>query len=221
MWPADQMTRTAQPGPGKPDTDDPTVAAVRNWLTDYICRPHESIGRGGAVCPFVSPSLRAGSLEILLRPVGPAPSPSTVTELLRRSLDEFDRIEWRGSNPALRCLLVVLPDLSDARCHLLDQAHQEVKPIAVRRGMMLGQFHPSCAEPAARNPDFPVSRAPVPLVAIRAMALHDILFLRDRADWFQEYRRHFGSHYTPGRKAIEPLFVDLYQQAVAEYGAAT
>jgi hypothetical protein len=224
MPPADQLTTTEQltattaaPAAVR-DSGERAVAAVKTWLADYLCRPHPAIGRTGPVCPFVPPSLRAGSVEIRLRPAGPAPTQATVTGLLRGSLDEFGSTRWRGSNPALRCLLVLLPDLPDAQCHLLDRAHQEVKPIAVRRGLMLGQFHPGCAEPAARNPGFPVSRAPVPLVAVRAMALHDILFLHHHPDWFAEYRRRFGAHYTPGRTAIEPLFAELFQRAVTDHG---
>ena len=197
---------------------DVTEAIIRDWLNEYICRPHEHIGRTGAVCPFVTASLRAGSLEIRIRTLGSAASVATIAELLRHTLDEFDLIEWKGSNLALRSLLVAMPDLAPSQGHLLDDAHRAIKPGAVRRGLMIGQFHPLCQEPAARNPGFPVNRSPVPLVAIRPMALHDILFLAERKEWFAEYHRRFGSHFRPGRDAIEPLFVELFQNARAEYG---
>ncbi len=35
-------------------------------------------------------------------------------------------------------------------------------------------------------------RAPVPVLAIRAIALHDIFFLSDRPHWFRNYRENFG-----------------------------
>ncbi|MFE4371729.1 polyprenyl synthetase family protein [Streptomyces sp. NPDC056835] len=194
------------------------LAAVRDWLNAYITRPHELIGRTGAVCPFVSPSLRAGSLEIRTHTVGPSPSVDGITDLLSRALDEFDLIAWAGSNPTLRSLLVILPDLAPDQGSLLDDAHRAVKPEAVRRGVMIGQFHPSCPEPAARNRDFPVNRSPVPLVAIRAMALHDILFLKDKKEFFEEYHRRFGGYYSPGRDAIDPHFVELFHAACAAYG---
>ncbi|HKS45790.1 MAG TPA: hypothetical protein VJT49_11895 [Amycolatopsis sp.] len=212
------MNRTAHSSSEVLPSYDIAVAVVQDWLTDYISRPNNSIGRTGPVCPFVSPSRRAGSLEIVVRPVGPDPDLAHVTDLLWAGLDEFHHVEWKGSNPALRSLIVVLPDLDEAACQLLDDAHHAVKPIAVRRGMMLGQFHPRCAEPATRNADFPVSRSPVPLVAIRSMALHDVLFLHQQQGWFAEYRRLFGSHYERGKKAIEPLFAELFHKACAEYG---
>ncbi|MGO4422546.1 DUF6875 domain-containing protein, partial [Streptomyces sp. MCAF7] len=202
----------------QPDTAGTTKALIHDWLNGYIAQPNGRLGRGGAVCPFVAPSLRAGSLEIRVRTVGSAPVAGTVIDMVRHALDEFELIEWEGSNPALRSLLVAMPDLAPTECHLLDEAHRAVKSAAVRRGMMIGQFHPLCEEPAARNPGLPVNRSPVPLVAIRPMALHDVLFLKDRKEWFEEYHRRFGSHYKPSRDAIEPLFVELFQRACAEHG---
>ncbi|NMN96164.1 DUF6875 domain-containing protein [Antrihabitans stalactiti] len=194
------------------------MTTVRDWLADYICRPNVSIGRTGPVCPFVPPAQRAGSLEITIKSAGSAPDKADVTDLVLAALDEFDEIEWNGSNPALRCLVLVIPDLAPTAYGLLDEAHRAVKSIAVRRGMMLGQFHPSCTEPAVRNPDFQVSRAPIPLVAIRHMALHDILFLHEQRDWFEEYRRLFGSYHLHGSEGIDQLFAERYREACAEFG---
>jgi hypothetical protein len=214
------MSTTAHAGSDAPTSPGATEAVVHSWLRDYVSRPNELIGRSGAVCPFVLPSLRAGSLEVRVRPVGPAPSTASISAMLRHALEEFELIEWTGSNLSLRSLLVVMPDLPSDKCQLLDDAHAEVKPVAVHRGMMLGQFHPLCQEPAARNPEFPVSRSPVPLVAFRPMALHDILFLTDEKEWFDEYHRRFGGHFGPRRDALDPLFVELFEKACARHGIA-
>jgi hypothetical protein len=39
-----------------------------------------------------------------------------------------------------------------------DESYGALKDAAVGAGLMIGQFHPACAEPAARNPAFPVHR---------------------------------------------------------------
>ncbi|MGW1071759.1 DUF6875 domain-containing protein [Streptomyces sp. NPDC002537] len=195
-----------------------TEAKIDDWLSDYITQPHDRLGRGGAVCPFVLPSQRAGSLEIRVCAAGPDPSVASIAKTILEGLDTYDLIDWKGANPALRSLLVALPDLEPSECRLLDDAHREVKPTAVHRGMMIGQFHPLCEEPAIRNPGFPVSRSPVPLVAIRPMALHDILFLNNQKEWFLEYRRRFGGYYKPGRDSMEPLFTELFQRACTAHG---
>lgn len=215
------MNTTTPSSHGVLPSYDSVVGTVQDWLTDYVCRPNNLIGRTGAVCPFVSSSRRAGSLEIEVWPVGANPDLGRVAGLVCDGLERFHQIDWRGSNPGLHSLIMVLPDLDEASTSLLDGAHHAVKPLAVRRGMMLGQFHPNCAEPAARNAEFPVSRSPVPLVAIRRMALHDVLFLHDREDWFAEYRRRFGNNYAPGREPVEPLLTDLFHKACAEYGVST
>lgn len=197
-----------------------TLATVDRWLRDYVTQPHPALGRNGPVCPFVAPALRADSIEARVRLIGPSPNVPLIVEIIRCALDEFDVIPWRGNNPSLRSLLVLIPDMPADRLHFLDLAHATVKPEAVRRGMMLGQFHAECQERAARNPNFPVSRSPVPLVAFRPMALHDVLFLRNEREWFEEYRRRFGDRYGPRRTGVEPLFVKLFEQACAEYGLA-
>lgn len=200
---------------------DTSLDLTDDWLRDYICRPHPRVGRSGPVCPFVGPARRAGSLELRVRLLGPTPTKALMTETLRCALDEFGAIGWRtGSNPMLHSLVVVMPDLPEDRYGLLDEAHAVVKNEAVARGMMIGQFHPRCEEPAARNREFPVSRSPVPLVAIRRMALHDVLFLHERADWFDCYAKRFGHKLRGSRASVDPLFVELFEAALDRHAPA-
>lgn len=77
---------------------------------------------------------------------------------------------------------------------------------------MLGQFHSRCEQGAARNPGFRVSRSPLPMLALRWMALHDVLFLHDDPHRFTTYEDRFGTVYRSGR-TVDPLFTRLYQQA--------
>lgn len=195
-----------------------TMSVVDDWLSSYVTRPHDEIGRTGPICPFVEPSRRAGSLETSVRLVGSTPSVALLAEIVRCGLDEFHTISWKTSNPHLRALLVVLPDLPARGLELLDEAHAQVKPESVARGMMIGQFHQNCTEKAARNPGFDVSRSPVPLVAIRLMAMHDVLFLANRRDWFEEYVNRFGAKFRKSPRGIDPLLYKLYREACDEYG---
>jgi hypothetical protein len=194
------------------------VEAVNSWLRDYVSQPHGELGRTGPVCPFVEPSQRANSLEIRVRLVGPAPSTTLLVEALRCALDEFDDVSWRGSNQMLRALVLAFPDLPDDRFALLDEAHTQIKSETMLRGLMIGQFHDRCDERAARNPEFRVSRSPVPVVAIRRMAIHDVLFLRDRQDWFEEYVTRFGERYRTEGTGLDPQFVEMFHKARADFG---
>ncbi|WP_051838204.1 DUF6875 domain-containing protein [Streptomyces sp. NRRL WC-3742] len=194
------------------------LEAVDGWLSDYICRPHEELGRPGPVCPFVEPAQRAGALEVRVRLVGPTPSQTLLNEIVRCGLDEFSEVDWKSGNPNLRSLLLVLPDLPPEHLHLLDEAHAALKHESVRRGLMIGQFHERCTEKAARNPLFEVSWAPVPTVAVRSMAIHDVLFLSNRRDWFEEYARRFGPRYRTSANGVDPLLAEMYERACARHG---
>ncbi len=136
---------------------------------------------------------------------GPTPSQTLIDEIVRCGLDEFSEVDWRAGNPNLRSLLLVLPDLPAEHLHLLDAAHAALKPESVRRGLMIAQFHEKCREKAARNPRFEVSYAPVPMMAVRSMAIHDVLFLADRREWFEEYASRFGARYRASGHGHRPV----------------
>lgn len=205
------MTRTAPPV----ETDHQETA--RRWLTGYLAQPHPSVGRDGAVCPFVEPALQAGSVEIRVREVPDQPTEADLVAAIDRAVADFRELDFTGRNPTLHALVVVLPDIPDDRLELLDRAQADRKTPLAAAGLMLGQFHPRCPEPAARNRDFLVGRAPVPMIALRHMAFHDVLFLHERPDWFEAYARRFGSRYRVGL-AADPMFVALFYRSARAHG---
>ncbi|MCP3753688.1 DUF6875 domain-containing protein [Streptomyces sp. TBY4] len=190
---------------------------VHTWLTEYISQPDARIGRPGAVCPFVAPSQKAGALHQRICPTGSDPSPLLVAEQVRRAFDEFHAITWPTTNSQLWCLLLVFSDLPAHRLRTLDEAHALMKPESVDRGFMIGQFHDSCTVPAVRNAEFQVSRAPVPVIAVRLMAVHDVLFLHERKQWFQAYLSRFADHYRVPER-LDPFLYDTYATACANHG---
>ncbi|WP_374105611.1 DUF6875 domain-containing protein, partial [Streptomyces sp. McG3] len=191
----------------------PVVEAVEEavgWFEAYLCRPHEGVGRPGAVCPFMVPALRADGVRVHVFPGGAGldgllSAVDAMVEVLRSD-------GWPTSNRALHAVVAVLPDLPQADEELLDQVQEKVRTPLAREGMMLGQFHSRCEQGAARNPGFPVSRSPLPMLALRWMALHDVLFVHDDPDRFAAYEERFGAVYRSGR-TVDPLFARLYQQA--------
>ncbi|CAL9348923.1 hypothetical protein C1708_30750 [Streptomyces sp. DH-12] len=196
------------------------VETVEEWLTGYISAGHPEIGRTGPICPFVAPSRKNRTMEIRLRLAGHAPTLELIEEIARSSLREYELTTWQGRNPMLRAMVVALPDLRSEDTGLLDQAHARVKDAFVAQGLMIGQFHENCEVTAARNPRFAVSKAPLPLFAIRAIALHDVFFLSERPHWFQQYRQRFGKFFGPGSTVMDPLLVERYQKAEQAYGGS-
>jgi Domain of unknown function (DUF6875) len=193
---------------------------VLGWLRDYICKPAEQLGRAGPVCPFVPTALNANTIRLSFHYEIDAHDRAVVERLIVAELREFKRT---STPPALsgrspESLLVVLPDADEAGWAQIDESYeQRLKDFAVGEGLMLGQFHPACAEGAVRNPVFPVSRSPVALLAIRHMALHDALFLHGKRQWFEVYDARFPEHFSRG-KMRDPLMCDLYENARRRYG---
>jgi hypothetical protein len=64
----------------------------------------------------------------------------------------------------------------------------------VSRGLMLGEFHPKSDVGSVHNPDFPVMRSPSPMFAVRALSVHDLLFL-DRDEFAAADRIRYLEHY--------------------------
>jgi heptaprenyl diphosphate synthase len=189
---------------------------LTDWLSDYVMQPHPRLGRDGAVCPFAKPSADAGVMEFHSTPWHPGDGLDAMKRIAEQALELFESLPWRSANPNLRSLVVAITDLPRTQWHLVDEAHKTVKHRAVTVGLMLGQFHPECRMPSVHNPDFPVNRSPVPLLAVRRMSLHDILFLGDRRSWFHAYQSRFGHLYARHR-VHEPHLTAAYTTAQRRY----
>ncbi len=188
---------------------DATVAdQLSQWLTDYIGRPHDDLGRPGAICPFVEPALRAGGVVVRTAAWEPAYGADELARIIEDAVATFESTEWVVSEPNRQAVVVALPTMPEHQWPLVDEIHRRVKRQIVEAGLMLGQFHPECCAPAVRNKTFPVDRAPVPVFVVRRMAVHDILFLADDPHWFRSYRSRFGDLYDSGRVRDSKLLAD-------------
>jgi hypothetical protein len=194
------------------------AVSVRRWLEQFIMRPHPDLGRKGPICPFVEPALRQGAVSVVTCLVGPRPEVGSLAELVAAHARRFDQRPWPPSAPeGLRALVLLFPELRGQQARLVDRAHAVVKDEVVRRGLMVGQFHPRCDEPAARNERFFPMRSPVPLLVLRRLALHDILFLHQDPGWFSSYAAFFGAAYRRP-SLIDPEYVRLFDKAAAAFG---
>lgn len=195
---------------------DQIVSALERlnyWLDDYVTQQNKLLGRSGAICPFVAPSHKNNALEIRIRLTGDNPTFELLHEIAINALSEFRLTNWKGRNPMLHALIVVLPDLDVEKALLLDDVHAAVKDEFVEQGIMVGQFHPKCTVTSARNDDFEVSRAPVPALAIRNLAIHDIFFLGEKEAWFRKYQSAFGKYYEKESTGIDPTLIEHFSAA--------
>ncbi|MFD3919032.1 DUF6875 domain-containing protein [Streptomyces sp. NPDC058595] len=188
------------------------LEAGRRWIEEFITRPHEGTNREGAVCPFVEPATKARTFLLREWEVDPEIDTEGLVQVVRRMAETFETIRWEGRNRTLHTLVLVLSGLPERRFRLLDEAHRLVKPELVDRELMAAQFHPHCDERAARNPEFQVARAPVPMLAMRRMAFHDVLFLDSDPEWFAAYEKRYGTRHERG-SVVDPLFAETFAAA--------
>ncbi|MFE9458878.1 tryptophan 2,3-dioxygenase [Streptomyces californicus] len=191
-------------------SEDQRVA--EEWMREYLTGEHEDLGRGGAVCPFVGPAREVGAIRMESLRAEPSDGTDELVESLRDRMRHFRGLPVPEGKESLAALVVLIQDLPRHRWRLLDRAQHLLKREAVREGLMVGQFHPDCPEPAHWNPSFAVSRSPLPLVAIRHMAFHDILFLHADPVLFAGYQKRFGIRYEDGGK-VPQEFRTLYERA--------
>ena len=99
-----------------------------------------------------------------------------------------------GKEAQYKTILVLFPDLEPSQSPgIIDTIQSTLKPEFIPKGLMIGQFYPSCEEPALWNHDFRPLRSPVPLLAIRHMVPTDFPFLKKDAGWLAAFLQQFGS----------------------------
>ena len=93
--------------------------------------------------------------------------------------------------------------------------HANIKSACVHDGLMVTQCHARCDGRSVHNPALKVFTSPFPLIAMRHMALHDILFLQDNESWFAAYDLRFGARFREPEKLedFERPMLDFYRKA--------
>lgn len=188
----------------QPDSTAPSgLLEVLTWVNEYLASSHPHLGRSGAVCPYVKPALRAGTLylaEVRLGVVSVAAVDACVAA--------YGRAFANLSGGHAKALVVSFPMVAVADApELLGGLLDRLKPQFVSEGLMLGPVYPGNPLPGAHNPAFHAMSGPLPLVAIRHLMESDLPFLsrssdppERRADYIDAYLRHLGPRLSERRR---------------------
>ena len=108
---------------------------------------------------------------LLLAPIA-SDDAAEVDGIVLGLLEKFSSTEpTRGADAAFRSIVAVFHRLNpETDAAFIVATHTRLKPAFLDRGLMLGEFYPTCPKPGLRNPDFRPLRSPVPLLVIRQMA---------------------------------------------------
>ena len=184
---------------------DPRMLKIANeliaWAKDFLTTENTQVKRpynsNQTVCPFVRESLEKSFFYQAFHPnIGP--DVRCIESIMLGYIDEFQRLAPFDANLKFKkSLLVIFPDLPENQVNVLDLVHENIKGKFVTAGFMIGQFHARCEVAGIHNPAFRPSRAPYPLLAIRNMEVHDIVFLSDwkHMEWFAEYNARYGERF--------------------------
>lgn len=155
-----------------------TFEAGLRWIQRFIMQPHPDLGRKGAVCPFAKPSHDNQALLFSAFDARSLPFDLYIAALMRLPY-LFHRVSKERPEQSELLSLAVFPIglPHDAYYKFIDCAHVILKPFYMECGLMIGEFHPTSTVRGAHSATFRPMRADMPLFVIRAMALHDALFI--------------------------------------------
>ena len=175
---------------------------IMEWANTYLAADNEHIKRpkgSQAVCPFVRSSIDNNTFLFAFHPEVNGQSEEHLEKLMLSYIETFKKTgPFKAGDTYKKTLLVVFPNISNEESYILDVVHKMIKNTFVENDLMIGQFHPNCDDRGVYNRRFKVSVAPYCLYSIRQMALHDILFLRDKKEWFVIYNAKFGHKFKNG-----------------------
>lgn len=166
-----------------------SLEQVVSWAQEYLIRPHPLLGRDGPVCPYAQASLEKRLFLLAVCP-GADLDPEQVARTVMQYRDWFLELEPRtGAESFFKTILILFPDLPLGDVPILIDATQEdLKREYVRKGLMIGEFHPLPPQKAGLwNPDFRPLKAPVPMLVIRHMVPTDFPFLKDEKGFMEAY----------------------------------
>lgn len=174
------------------------LVEVKEWVQNFLAKPHPDLGRRGAVCPFVPQSLKSNSIRIAVIRAKNL-QPQQIEDIVKDYRDKFLEMEPRDREAAInKAFLLIFPDISlEDAATLIDGVQQKLKPFFVDEGLMIGEFHKRTETRGLHNQNFYPLRSPVPLLAIRFMVESDLPFLVNadnlhlRIRYLEAYLRHF------------------------------
>lgn len=207
------------------NADIPLAFETLAWIQAFLVDPNPSMkrshdGTGESICPFAKPVLSENALYMVFHHEVNGKSAELIESIVLSYREPFKK-----STPFLqrdrlkKALLVIFPEIPPDETNVLDVVQSNIKSQFVHDGLMVAQCHARCDGRSVHNPALKVYTSPHPLMAIRHMALHDILFLGENESWFASYDQRFGTSFKEPEKLedYEKPLIDIYRRAKARF----
>ena len=170
------------------------LRAVADWITTFLVRPHEDLGRAGPVCPFVPGSLERSTLWLAPERIG-SRTVADIVDLVRSYQSLFLGTQpTDGDGVIYKSIVLVFTDLSADRAREFfdDVLHDLAVPSYVERGFVMGGFYEGNEGTAIYNSSFHPFTSPVPLLLIRQAVISDWMFFLDDDAWLTRWVQRYG-----------------------------
>lgn len=184
-----------QGSPGAiPQGDMVYLKQTVQWMREFIMTNNPNIGRSGAVCPYVHPSIVQGMCFLS---VCHLQEPLVIEEITQKVLlyrDSFLMLPTPAkAETHLKTMMIILPEIPADRAEaVMEPLHAWLKTELLKYKLMIGQFYPTCRVPASRNPHFFPLQSPYPMFVIRQLIESDWRFLSGNPQWERVYQDHFA-----------------------------
>ncbi len=161
------------------------------WTATFPLQRVKKQHRFEAICPFVAPSIAADAMLFSAAELSESePALERLDDLLRESAGLFERLD--ASDPKLRCLVMVVPGVRGGRLLEATDPARAIKNDLLRRGILVGEFFPSCPFATTFNPRLFALRSPSPMYVLRTFIETDWRFICQIPAWQATYRERFG-----------------------------
>jgi heptaprenyl diphosphate synthase len=194
--------------------------AIVQWARQYLGRPHARLGRPGAICPFVRKTIDLDRFLVkFYDDVDGTDLPALRGLVLQESRSFRKAYPRSAADGVFSSVVLVFPHLRQVNCIVLDQLHDELKThLIAKHELMSSPFHPRSVKPSVTNAEFPVFRAPLPMLAIRHLDVRDITFVGTNERAFKRYRATFAEQFERGEVSNEFGHVSAYTEACKRFG---
>lgn len=209
-------SRRTSPAPDSLERNE----AVVQWARQYLGRPHPKLGRPGAICPFVRPTIDLDQFVVRHYDNVDGTSIPVLRQIVLQESQSFRKTFPRTApNGMLASVVLVFPHITAAHFLALDYLHDDLKThLIVKHELMSSPFHPRSIKPSVSNAEFPVFRAPFPMLAIRHIDVRDIAFVGTNERAFKRYHALFSKLFERGAVSNEFGHVSGYTQACERFG---
>jgi hypothetical protein len=168
--------------------------AVADWITTFVVKPHEDLGRAGTVCPFVPGSLERKTLWLAPEQIADRDVPEVVDLMSGYKSLLLDTRPTEGDDVVYNVIVVVFTDLSTDRAQgVFDEVLKHLAvPSYVEDGILFGPYYEGNKGTALYNASFRPFQSPVPFLFVRHGVTSDWKFFLEDEEWLKLWARRYG-----------------------------